>query len=36
VNRDSRIDAYIAKSAAFARPILQRVRDRVHAAAPEA
>jgi uncharacterized protein YdeI (YjbR/CyaY-like superfamily) len=36
VNRDRRIDAYIAKSAAFARPILQRVRDRVHAAAPEA
>jgi uncharacterized protein YdeI (YjbR/CyaY-like superfamily) len=36
VNRDPRIDAYIAKSAAFARPILQRVRDRVHAAAPEA
>jgi uncharacterized protein YdeI (YjbR/CyaY-like superfamily) len=36
VNRDPRIDAYIAKSAPFARPILQRVRDRVHAAAPEA
>jgi len=36
VNRDTRIDAYIAKAAPFARPILEHVRDRVHAAAPEA
>lgn len=33
---DPRIDAYIAKAAPFARPILAHVRDRVHAAAPEA
>ena len=33
---DPRIDAYIAKSAPFARPILEKVRERVHAAAPEA
>lgn len=33
---DPRIDAYIAKAAPFARPILSHVRDRVHAAAPEA
>lgn len=36
MSRDPRIDAYIAKSAPFARPILSHVRDRVHAAAPEA
>lgn len=36
MNRDPRIDAYIAKSAPFARPILEHVRSRVHAAAPEA
>ena len=36
MNRDPRIDAYIAKAAPFARPILEHVRDRVHAAAPEA
>ncbi len=36
MTRDSRIDAYIAKSAPFARPILEHVRTRVHAAAPEA
>jgi uncharacterized protein YdeI (YjbR/CyaY-like superfamily) len=36
VNRDPRIDAYIAKSAPFARPILEKVRERVHAAAPDA
>ena len=34
--RDPRIDAYIAKAAPFARPILEKVRARVHAAAPEA
>ena len=33
---DPRIDAYIAKAAPFARPILEHVRSRVHAAAPEA
>jgi uncharacterized protein YdeI (YjbR/CyaY-like superfamily) len=36
LNADPRIDAYIAKAAPFARPILQKVRERVHAAAPEA
>jgi uncharacterized protein YdeI (YjbR/CyaY-like superfamily) len=36
VSRDPRIDAYIAKAAPFARPILEKVRERVHAAAPEA
>ena len=33
---DPRIDSYIAKSASFARPILEHVRARVHVAAPEA
>ena len=33
---DPRIDAYIAKSAPFAQPILRHVRARVHAVAPEA
>ncbi|MDW2980915.1 MAG: YdeI/OmpD-associated family protein [Rhodanobacter sp.] len=32
---DPRIDAYIAKSAEFARPILDHLRARVHAACPE-
>lgn len=32
---DPRIDAYIAKSAEFARPILDHLRTRVHAACPE-
>jgi uncharacterized protein YdeI (YjbR/CyaY-like superfamily) len=36
LSTDSRIDAYIAKAAPFARPILEHVRERVHAAAPEA
>lgn len=36
MNRDPRIDAYIAKAAPFARPILEKVRERVHAAAPDA
>lgn len=36
MSRDPRIDAYIAKAAPFARPILVKVRERVHAAAPEA
>lgn len=33
---DPRIDAYIAKSAEFARPILVHLREAVHAACPEA
>jgi uncharacterized protein YdeI (YjbR/CyaY-like superfamily) len=33
---DSRVDAYIAKSAEFARPILQHLRKLVHEACPEA
>ena len=36
MSRDPRIDAYIAKAAPFARPLLEHVRARVHAAAPEA
>lgn len=36
MTRDPRIDAYIAKAAPFAQPILEHVRERVHAAAPEA
>jgi uncharacterized protein YdeI (YjbR/CyaY-like superfamily) len=36
MSRDPRIDAYIAKAAPFARPILEKVRERVHAVAPEA
>ena len=34
--RDPRIDAYIAKSADFARPILEHVREAVHRACPDA
>ena len=33
---DPRIDAYIAKAAPFARPILEKVRERVHATTPAA
>jgi uncharacterized protein YdeI (YjbR/CyaY-like superfamily) len=33
--RDPRIDAYIAKSAGFAQPILTHIRDVVHAACPD-
>jgi len=33
--RDRRIDAYIQKSAAFARPILAHLREVVHAACPD-
>ena len=36
MNTDPRIDAYIAKAAPFAQPILKHVRERVHAVAPEA
>jgi uncharacterized protein YdeI (YjbR/CyaY-like superfamily) len=34
VSRDPRIDAYIARAQPFARPILEKVRERVHAAVP--
>jgi uncharacterized protein YdeI (YjbR/CyaY-like superfamily) len=36
VSHEPRIDAYIAKAQPFARPILDKVRERIHAAAPEA
>ena len=36
MSRDLRTDAYIAKAQPFARPILEHIRERVHAAAPEA
>jgi uncharacterized protein YdeI (YjbR/CyaY-like superfamily) len=36
VNRDGRIDAYIAKAPPFAQPILEKIRERVHAAVPAA
>ena len=36
MNTDPRIDAYIAKAQPFAQPILTHVRERIHAAAPEA
>ena len=36
MSSDPRIDAYIAKAAPFAQPILSHVRARVHATAPEA
>ena len=35
VSRDPRIDAYIAKAQPFARPILEHVRERVHAVVPD-
>jgi uncharacterized protein YdeI (YjbR/CyaY-like superfamily) len=35
VPKDSRIDAYIARSAPFARPILTHLRELVHRASPE-
>jgi len=34
-SRDPRIDAYIEKSAEFAKPILNHIRELVHAACPE-
>jgi uncharacterized protein YdeI (YjbR/CyaY-like superfamily) len=34
-NTDKRVDAYIAKSAPFAEPILKHLRDLVHTAVPE-
>jgi uncharacterized protein YdeI (YjbR/CyaY-like superfamily) len=36
VSRDPRIDAYIAKAQPFARPILEKVRERMHAVVPAA
>ena len=36
MSRDARVDAYIEKVAPFARPILEHVRQRVHAAVPSA
>lgn len=36
MSRDPRIDAYIAKAQPFARPILEKVRNRVHAVVPDA
>jgi uncharacterized protein YdeI (YjbR/CyaY-like superfamily) len=36
VSRDPRVDAYIAKAQPFAQPILEHVRDRVHAVVPDA
>ena len=35
MSRDPRIDAYITKAQPFARPILEKIRERVHAAVPE-
>jgi uncharacterized protein YdeI (YjbR/CyaY-like superfamily) len=35
LSRDPRIDAYIARAQPFARPILEHVRDRVHAEVPD-
>jgi len=36
LSRDPRIDAYIGRAQPFARPVLEHVRARVHAAVPEA
>jgi len=35
LSREPKIDAYIAKAQPFARPILERVRERVHAVLPD-
>lgn len=35
MSRDPRVDAYIAKAQPFARPILEKVRGRVHTVLPE-
>jgi uncharacterized protein YdeI (YjbR/CyaY-like superfamily) len=35
VSREPKIDAYIAKAQPFARPILEKVRERVHAVIPD-
>ena len=34
MSREPRIDAYITKAQPFARPILEKVRERVHAIIP--
>jgi len=36
VSRDPRVDAYIGKVQPFARPILEKLRERVHAVVPDA
>ena len=36
MSRDPRVDEYIAKAQPFARPILEKMRDRVHAVLPQA
>lgn len=36
MSREPRIDAYIARAQPFARPILEKVRERVHATVPDA
>ena len=36
MSREPRIDAYIAKAQPFARPILEKARERVHAVLPDA
>ena len=35
MSRDPRVDAYIARAQPFARPILEHMRERVHAVVPE-
>jgi uncharacterized protein YdeI (YjbR/CyaY-like superfamily) len=35
LSRDPRIDAYVAKAQPYARPILEHVRDRLHAVVPD-
>ena len=35
MKKDPRVDAYVSKSAPFARPILRKLRSSVHAACPE-
>lgn len=35
MSRDPRVDAYIAKAQPFARPIMEKVRERVHAVLPK-
>ena len=36
MNRDARVDAYLARAQPFARPILEHVRERVHSVLPQA
>ena len=36
MSRDPRVDAYIASKDDFARPVLEHLRERIHAACPEA